>query len=782
MAYQPTLALAELTKYKQFILWKVVPKQGSDRDDKVPYNPMVDRFVDAHDTSAWLTYTDALQLSLAHQCGLGFVFTESDPLFFIDIDECAVDGGWNQTANTLVSMLPGACVEISHSGRGLHIIAKGNAPKHPEARSIKNQDMGFDLYTSRRFVALTGTGAVGDASTDHTAALETICRLWLPPKERVESEWSSEPHHDWSGPDNDVELLDRALRSKSAGSAFGTRASFRDLWEANEDVLSKCYPDDHNGRPYDPSIADMSLAQHLAFWTGNNHERIQRLMFQSSLYRDKWEDRDDYIPRTIENACAMQKTFYSCGKSKTGIPADATPVVVELNFGLSEPKIVVGSQTIFANQLPEYFAGCVYVQSLHRVLTPDGLLLPPEQFKASYGGYLFALDPENSKTTKSAWEAFTESQAVRFPKVHDLRFRPKAPPGQILSANGRWYVNSYVPLFGDRKPGDPTPFISHVKRLIPDPTDADIFLSYLAACVQHVGTKFQWCPVLQGVQGNGKTIIHKVMSHALGEPYCHIQDPNDLDNSFNAWVEGHLLCTIEELWVQGNQSILNRLKPLITNDRVAIQQKKVDQRTGDNCANFLIFSNYKDAITKTKTDRRYCVFYTAQQSVEDLANCGMTEQYFVELFDWLESGGYEIVADYLATRAVNVNVMGRAPETSSTRVAMKVSLGTAEQIILDAIDMGDIGFRGGLLCTRYVKELLQAHRKNLSPQAIVTLLTELGYVRHPVLLDSEGRVTIDGVRRRIYADPNNERVMALLTTNSLVDYWRGAQTEMRGGV
>ena len=48
----------------------------------------------------------------------------------------------------------------------------------------------------------------------------------------------------------------------------------------------------------------MSLAMRLAYWTGRDCSRIERLMRRCELARDKWDDRPDYLQRTILAACA----------------------------------------------------------------------------------------------------------------------------------------------------------------------------------------------------------------------------------------------------------------------------------------------------------------------------------------------------------------------------------------------------------------------------------------------------------------------------------------------
>jgi len=197
--------------------------------------------------------------------------------------------------------------------------------------------------------------------------------------------------------------------SKSAANVFGSRASAEQLWDAYLPALSIAYPADD--RPYDASSADSALAQHLAFWTGKDCERMLRLMPLSRLRRDKWE-RDDYRERTILRAVGLCQQVYNSSPRLAVVeppPPDAEP-----------DRWRSGSQILTPTMQVDYFKGCVYVTDQHKILVPDGRLLKPDQFRAVYGGYQFALDA-SGKTTKSAWEAFTESRSYTFPKVHGTK-------------------------------------------------------------------------------------------------------------------------------------------------------------------------------------------------------------------------------------------------------------------------------------------------------------------------------------------------------------------------
>ena len=138
-------ALKPLADYNQFILYKKV--------DKKPVNPATLKVSDPHDKFIWCSYdyVDSALKVVGPGYGIGFVFTEADPFFFLDIDHCLINGQWSQTANYFLSTLEGTAVEVSQSGEGLHMIGITS----PVAHGCKNTPLGLELYTSKRFVALT---------------------------------------------------------------------------------------------------------------------------------------------------------------------------------------------------------------------------------------------------------------------------------------------------------------------------------------------------------------------------------------------------------------------------------------------------------------------------------------------------------------------------------------------------------------------------------------------------------------------------------------------------
>lgn len=748
-------ALAPFAAYRQFLCYALVPSQTKPgKFDKLPVSPHTGQVVTAHDPQHWTTADHACAVASGWGAGYGvaFTFTAQDPFFFIDLDGCFDGTNWSPLALKIAAMFPGAAMELSQSGKGMHIFGTGQAPAHGK----KNAALGMEFYTELRFVALTGVGCMGNAATDCTAALHAVTAEYFPPGATADGDFSlsDAPVPEWRGPEDDDDLIRRALMSRSASSVFGGRASFADLWEGNADALGAAYPDAN--RPYDASQADAALVSHLAFWTGRHGERIKRLMLRSGLVRDKWH-REDYLPRTISEILARPGDVLT----------DRLPEPASLPQAAAQAPTqadVTGQTFLGPDAQKTLFAGCVYVQDRHRVLTPGGVLLKPDQFRVAFGGYVFAMDSVNERTSRNAWEAFTESQVLRAPRADTICFKPDQPPGAVINDSGRLRVNTWWPADVRRIKGDAAPFFAHLAKVLPNPRDQQILLSYMAACVQHKGVKFPWAPVLQGVEGNGKTLFSACVAEAVGQHYTHWPHAEDLDSPFNGWIADKVFIALEELYSQEHHAeVVEKLKTLITGGMgIQIQYKGVDQASMSICANFMVTTNYRNAIRKTPDNaRRFALFFTAQQSWADIRRDGMDGDYFPRLYHWLKhQDGFAIVSEMLHTYPIApefnpAGAMHRAPDTSTTADAIIESRGGVEQQIAEVIAQDTPGFMGGwvssVMLDRLITDTLKMGNR-LSHTKRRELLQGMGYILHPGL--QEGRVNNpvqpDGRKPQLY--------------------------------
>jgi hypothetical protein len=282
----------------------------------------------------------------------------------------------------------------------------------------------------------------------------------------------------------------------------------------------------------------------------------------------------------------------------------------------------------------------------------------------------------------------------------------------------------------------------------------------MAACIQHKGVKFQWAPLIQGIEGNGKTLFTRCIAFAIGDAYTHMPRADEISEKFNEWLFNTLFIGVEDIYVPDHKrEIMEVIKPMITSDRLACRAMQTAQVMKDVRCNFIFNTNPRDGLRKTMTDRRFCIFYTAQQKPGDIEKDGMHGDYFPNLYGWLKQDGYAIVADYLETfqipRELNpADLCIRAPETSTTHEAIAASLGGIEQEILEAIDEGRPGFCGGWVSSMAFERMLESRNsaKAIPINKRREILQSLGYDWHPGL--KNGRVNnvimLDGGKPRLF--------------------------------
>lgn len=380
-----------------------------------------------------------------------------------------------------------------------------------------------------------------------------------------------------------------------------------------------------------------------------------------------------------------------------------------------------------------YFDGCVFVANFGQIMTPSLRFMNSTQFNAQYGGKYFIVDMEGKKTNE-AWSAATRSVLWTIPKVDHIRFVPSEPFGTILTdALGRKGVNTYKPIDREVRDGDVSPFLNHLAALVSDENDRRLFIEWLAHNAKYPGHKITWSPVIQSTEGAGKGVIKRIMQHVMGMPYVYYPKASELADSgskFNAWLRRRLFILVDEIKVDDRRELIEILKPLISEIETEVQGKGADQDIEDNFANWLFFTNFKDAVPIGKNQRRFALIFSLLQTADDLIAWGMDEAYFTALYDWLDAGGAAITAKWLLNYPIARGAIPkRAPVTSSWAEAVQLSRSPVERMIAEAVEDGLNGFKNGWVSVDAViaraKETGTVQR--LTATTVGTVLEAMGY-------------------------------------------------------
>ncbi|HEY7336255.1 MAG TPA: primase C-terminal domain-containing protein [Bryobacteraceae bacterium] len=150
----------DLTECDQWVLWRYERRNGTPT--KVPYQAKCARTerkrASSTDPATWTTFEDALKIWLAEQnwyTGLGFVFSPGDPFCGIDLDDALdAQGNVKPWARGVVERFGDTYMEISPSGSGLKIWARGSAPGN--LPGVSAGDGQIEIYDHARYFAVTG--------------------------------------------------------------------------------------------------------------------------------------------------------------------------------------------------------------------------------------------------------------------------------------------------------------------------------------------------------------------------------------------------------------------------------------------------------------------------------------------------------------------------------------------------------------------------------------------------------------------------------------------------
>ncbi len=290
----------------------------------------------SNDSRTWTTWENAVA-AVEHFAdtirpqGLGFVLSQDDPFFCVDIDDCRNrdTGELTAEAREIIATFD-TYTEVSPSGTGVKLYGRG---KKIIAR-VRKAGCHVEVFDDKRFLALTGSRLEGSPTElrDCQKELDALLRDMFP--EEAEPKKKAAPRkprdilpepgdgYDWTAQEvmarasTDDELVFRAMNGRA-----GDR--FRRLW-AGEDLHG------------DKSVSDYELACHLARVTDFDAPRVEAMMWQSGMVRDKWRQQRavPYVADTARRACESALAEQEAKRSRGGqLAAGARDAMVQIEEG-----------------------------------------------------------------------------------------------------------------------------------------------------------------------------------------------------------------------------------------------------------------------------------------------------------------------------------------------------------------------------------------------------------------------------------------------------------------
>lgn len=254
----------------------------------------------------------------------------------------------------------------------------------------------------------------------------------------------------------------------------------------------------------------------------------------------------------------------------------------------------------------------------------------------------------------------------------------------------------------DPEEGDVEQFLCHTEYLIPEERERAHVLDFLGHIVQKPREKVLHALLLYGMQGIGKSYLARVLELVLGQHNVRVIGMPELSSSFNAWVEGVQVVRVEEVMMLGRRELMNKLKPLITESTITINQKGLPTYTIPNRVNLLFFSNHHDALRLDADDRRYCVIHCPGEP--------QSTDYYQELFRWTDDNAPALLY-YLQNRDLSgFNARGLPIRTAAREIMVEASRDPLLMMIEARVDAQEHPFQCDLVVTSHIVEALASDR------------------------------------------------------------------------
>lgn len=292
--------LKEIQSVKQWVAFRFEERNG--KRTKIPVNPHTGGNAQTNNPETWGTLAQAQEAVKRYGVdGVGFVFANG--YFGIDLDHVIDPEARTikKYAQDIIDTVD-SYTELSPSGTGVHIIAKGS----PNFDRNRNDDIGLEMYyptfkedgsiSRGRYFTVTGN-AYGDVKpiADRTEQAQEVYKKYL---HRETQAPATSPSVGTPANLSDAEIINKAMNARNG-------ARFSALWAGD----TSAYGGDH-------SRATQALVNDLCYWTNGDADAIDRLFRQSGLYSsmkvergvNKWDkvhvNGKTYGQATIETALA----------------------------------------------------------------------------------------------------------------------------------------------------------------------------------------------------------------------------------------------------------------------------------------------------------------------------------------------------------------------------------------------------------------------------------------------------------------------------------------------
>jgi hypothetical protein len=288
--------------------------------------------------------------------------------------------------------------------------------------------------------------------------------------------------------------------------------------------------------------------------------------------------------------------------------------------------------------------------------------------------------------------AFLESEHTQVAET--MAYSPGG--AEIAVVNGQQVVNTYIEPQHPETDAEPTVFLEHAAYILPDPTERELFLDWLAWKIQHPARRsYAIVMVADEAYGTGRSWMAEMLAEALEGKVNKatlaqlIGKGTSGEANYNDWAAECQFLVVEEAKDVTKEDFWSSYDTV--KERIDNRAHKFWRNTKYGAArydhmyfNALIFSNHSDALVMPDNDRRFAVLTNPTERREP--------EYYDVLNEALDTDEPAKVYWYLKRRDVDAFDHVYPPMTEAKQAMIEQSRSAYDEIrdwLLDNLD-GDV--------------------------------------------------------------------------------------------
>ena len=638
----------ELRRLNNWVLWKLKQYDGEPKPRKKPYNAFTGNGAQSNNPRTWSSFSHTCEVfDRGNYDGIGFMFSKGCGYVFFDFDNCIHDGTIDPWVQKWIDKCHDCYVEISQSGKGIHIIAKGEYPwDKGNNTTLEGHDV--ELYGFGRYIAITGNALFPCekiASADE--AVREMYQLLNPPKKATENPTRGATVANSTTALSDDEILEKICNEKNG-------AKFRKL-------LGRDFSD-YGG---DHSKAMGAFLFKLAFYT-NDHIQIDRIVRQSELMYDerdgvnagKWDRRQSgstWGQLEIEKAIAKQTRHYNPSEYRSEATADDFT-----DEGISIQRSEISNLDHFHILDKRGNPIDVFDSRIRDYILEHNHIVIISRTPYIYRGGYFKAD-ENGTQLRHMIEQLIYPERLKsttVTRVYNLFFNSPEIEASMETMNqypAEWvnFQNGFYDPVNERMvPHDPqykaTTIIPHsfnpeektsgaeiekwLRYIAPQEDERQMILQYMGYCMTR-DTRQQYFLLLAGEGGSGKSVVLKIFGALVGKQNESAVSLHQLSQSHRFYtyqLVGKLLNACGDLDISAIQDT-SVIKKLTGEDEIEAEKKGVQPFRFKSFAKLLFSTNEIPTITGERTNGTFRRFLIHQMNGTHQQIPGYEEKLIAEI-------------------------------------------------------------------------------------------------------------------------------------------------------